>query len=348
MAHWGRDQLNYDKADKKIKEWIAEGDTTKTLNLSKLDLISGYNEYPNVVIELPKNLKYLICNGNPRLKRFPKLPKGLVGLEASNNNLITIPELPDSLETLTINNNNIKSLPKLPSKLEELDCDNNKLVRLPELPNSLVNLSCNNNVLSELPELPSELEQLLCDENMLKTLPTLSKVNLIAISCSKNEITSLPELPNTLQELNCEFNKLKTLPKLPKSLVDLGCTYNNLTSVYQEICENISDDLAHGDEDNRELVINRINKLMSNHPKHQSELKKYINSGKISKFIKDERGTNTERGILEYLNSNNLRNFNTNSLKPSNVQRKILRDRGYTRKNNPLKPGKYTLMKRRV
>ena len=347
MAQWDRKQLNYDKADEKIKEWIAKGDTSKPLDLSKLDLISGYNEYSNVVIELPKNLKYLICNHNPRLKRFPKLPKGLVELEASNNNLITIPELPDSLETLTINNNNIKSLPKLPSKLEVLECNNNKLVRLPELPNSLIYLSCNNNVLSELPELPSELQQLLCDENMLKTLPTLPKVDLIAIFCSKNEITSLPELPNTLQELNCEFNKLKTLPKLPKSLVDLGCTYNNLTSVYQEICENISDDLAAGDEDHRESVLNRINKLMSNHPKHQSELKKYINSVKVSKFIKNERGTNTERGILEYLNSSNLKNFNTNSLKPSNVQRKILRDRGYTRKNNPLKPGKYTLVKRR-
>jgi predicted transcriptional regulator len=218
-------------------------------------------------------------------------------------------------------------------------------VRLPELPNSLVYLSCNNNVLSELPELPSELQQLLCDENMLKTLPTLPKVDLIAISCSKNEITSLPELPNTLQELNCEFNKLKTLPKLPKSLVDLGCTYNNLTSVYQEICENISDDLADGNEDHRELVLNRINKLMNNHPKHQNELKKYINSAKVSKFIENERGTNTNRGILEYLNSNNLRNFNTNSLKPSNVQRKVLKNRGYTRKNHPTKPGRYRLKK---
>ena len=71
MADWERKQLNYDKADEKIKEWIAKGDTSEPLNLSKLDLISGYNEYSNVVIELPKNLKYLICNGNPRLKRFP-------------------------------------------------------------------------------------------------------------------------------------------------------------------------------------------------------------------------------------------------------------------------------------
>jgi Leucine-rich repeat (LRR) protein len=113
MAHWDRKQLNYDKADEKIKEWIAKGDTSEPLNLSKLDLISGYNEYPNVVIELPKNLKSLICVNNPRLKRLPKLPKGLVGLVASHNNLITISELPDSLKSITINNNNIKSLPTL-------------------------------------------------------------------------------------------------------------------------------------------------------------------------------------------------------------------------------------------
>ena len=42
MADWERKQLNYDKADEKIREWVAKGDTTKTLNLSKLDLISGY------------------------------------------------------------------------------------------------------------------------------------------------------------------------------------------------------------------------------------------------------------------------------------------------------------------
>lgn len=342
MADWERKALNYDKADKRIKEWVAKGDTSKPLNLSKLDLKSRYDEYPNIVIELPKNLKYLVCNDNRQLKRLPKLPKGLVGLEASYNDLITLPELPESLVILTINNNNIKSLPKLPSKLNELYCNDNKLVRLPELPNSLFYLDCNDNVLSELPELPSTLEILQCNGNMLKSLPTLHKVNLSVIECNENEITSLPELPDTLQELSCENNKLKTLPKLPKSLQRLMCTNNNLTSVYQEICENMSDELPDDDD-----AVNRINKLMSNHPKHQSELKKYINSGKILKFIKDERGTNTNRGILEYLNSSNLKNFNVNSLKPSNVQRKVLRNRGYTRKNNPLKPGKYTLQKRR-
>ena len=353
MADEMRKALNYDRADKKIKEWVAKGDTSKPLDLSKLDLKSSYDEYPDIVIELPKNLKILICCDNPMLRRLPKLPKGLVNLTVGNNNLIEIPELPDSLKILSCENNNIKSLPKLPNKLRELKCDHNKLARLPELPTSLIYLFCSDNVLSELPEIHSRLEYLNCSENMLKSLPRLPELGfLVRLYCAKNQITSLPELPNMLRDLNCEYNKLKTLPKLPKYLRELSCTNNNLTSVYHEICENMSDDIFDNNNNNNNnnnydapTAINRINKLMSNHPKHQSEIKSYIDSSKISKFIKNERGINTERHILEYLNSSNLKDFNVNSLKPSNIQRKILINRGYTRKNNSTKPGKYTLKK---
>ena len=355
MADEMRKSLNYDRADKKIKEWVAKGNSSLPLDLSKLDLKSSYDEYPDIVIELPKNLKILICLNNPMLRRLPKLPKGLVKLTVGGNNLITIPELPDSLKILSCENNNIKSLPKLPNKLRELECDHNKLARLPELPTSLIYLFCSDNVLSELPEIHSNLEYLNCSENMLKSLPRLPELGLISLDCGKNQITSLPELPKYLKDLNCEYNKLKTLPKLPKYLRELSCTNNNLTSVYHEICENMSDEIFDDNNNNNNnnnnndapTAINRINKLMSNHPKHQSELKKFIDTAKISKFIKNERGTNTDKHILEYLNSSNLKDFNVNDLKPSNVQRKILRNRGYTRKNNSTKPGKYTLVKRR-
>ena len=46
-------------------------------------------------------------------------------------------------------------------------------------------------------------------------------------------------------------------------------TNNNLTSIYQEICDNLMNDYDV-------VNANSINKLMNNHPKHQSELKKYI------------------------------------------------------------------------
>ena len=351
MADWEREALNYHKADKKIKEWVAKGNRSLPLDLSKLDLKSSYDENPNVVIELPKNLKVLICRDNPMLRRLPKLPKGLEILTVGSNNLITIPELPDSLKFLSCENNNIKSLPKLPNKLLELKCDHNKLARLPELPTSLIYLFCYDNVLTELPEIHSKLEYLNCSENMLKSLPRLPELGLVSLDCSINELTSLPELPNMLRDLNCKYNKLKTLPKLPKYLRELSCTNNNLTSVYHEICENMTDDIFNNNNNNndgpRGRAINRINKLIRNHPKHQSEIKSYIDSSKISKFIKNERGINTDRHILEYLNSSNLKDFNVNSLKPSTIQRKVLRNRGYTRKNNPTTPGKYTLQKRR-
>jgi len=351
MADEMRKSLNYDRADKKIKEWVAKGNSSLPLDLSKLDLKSSYDENPNVIIELPKNLKVLICRDNPMLRRLPKLPKGLQQLLVINNNLITLPELPDSLIEIDCRDNRIKSLPKLPNKLQYLRCDRNKLLRLPELPVRLLYLNCYDNVLTELPEIHSELENLICSENMLKSLPKLPKIGLVSLDCRANELTSLPELPDTLRELNCEFNKLKTLPKIPKSLTELYCTYNNLTSTYQEICENMSDDIFNNNNNNndgpRGRAINRINKLIRNHPKHQSEIKSYIDSSKISKFIKNERGIDTDRHILEYLNSSNLKDFNVNSLKPSTIQRKVLRNRGYTRKNNPTKPGKYTLVKRR-
>lgn len=65
MADEMRKALNYDRADKKIKEWVAKGNSSLPLDLSKLDLKSSYDEYPDIVIELPKNLKILICLNNP-------------------------------------------------------------------------------------------------------------------------------------------------------------------------------------------------------------------------------------------------------------------------------------------
>ena len=351
MANWEREALNYHKADKKIKEWVAKGNRSLPLDLSKLDLKSSYDENPNVVIELPKDLRVLICSDNPILRRLPKLPKGLEQLVVINNILITLPELPDSLIEIDCRDNRIKTFPKLPNKLQYLRCDHNKLARLPELPTNLLYLNCSDNVLTELPEIHSKLDDLICSENMLKSLPKLPKIGLESLDCRANELTSLPELPDTLRELNCEFNKLKTLPKIPKSLRELYCTYNNLTSIYQEICENMTDDIFNNNNNNnnnnnpRKRAINRINKLINNHPKHQNELKNFIRSKKIEKFIKNERGTNTDRHILEYLNSTNLKDFNVNSLNPSNVEKKVLKNRGYTKKNDPTKPGRYTLKK---
>ena len=54
--------------------------------------------------------------------------------------------------------------------------------------------------------------------------------SLIELYCNGNKLTSLPKLPNSLIELNCSYNQLALLPKLPSSLKELDCSYNQLTS----------------------------------------------------------------------------------------------------------------------
>ena len=53
--------------------------------------------------------------------------------------------------------------------------------------------------------------------------------SLIELRCYYNQLTMLPELPNSLIELSCFYNQLTFLPELPNSLEELGCGSNRLT-----------------------------------------------------------------------------------------------------------------------
>lgn len=85
----------------------------------------------------------------------------------------------------------------------------------------------------------------------LTTLDGIDLTGITELDCSFNELTSLPELPRTLVKLTCSWNNLTNLilpntlkyldcsgnnfknglPKLPKSLKILYCNNNHLTSL---------------------------------------------------------------------------------------------------------------------
>ena len=55
-------------------------------------------------------------------------------------------------------------------------------------------------------------------------------VNLRVLDCSHNYITSLPELPKSLLRLYCSYNEIRFLPEvLPENLTYLDCSHNILT-----------------------------------------------------------------------------------------------------------------------
>jgi Leucine-rich repeat (LRR) protein len=118
------------------------------------------------------------------------MPRNLIVLNCSENNLTQLPQLPQTLKILYCFGNPLSGPPKwFPDSLTMLDISGCDLEELPDrLPKSLNNLKCNNNKLYKLPEkLPSELNSL---------------------NCSYNQITELPQLPIKLLVINAKANKL--------------------------------------------------------------------------------------------------------------------------------------------
>ena len=80
-------------------------------------------------IENYENIKYIKCS-SLRLNKIPNnLPKDLLYLDCSYNNLC--------------------ELPSLPFKLKYLDCSHNKLTKLPTLPEQLKTLICHDNMFKD-------------------------------------------------------------------------------------------------------------------------------------------------------------------------------------------------------
>ena len=229
-------------------------------------------------------------------------------LDLRSLHLEYLPELPDNVKKLYCQNNWLlnmfsNSSLKLPKDLTILDCHNNQLTELPPLPKNLVELHCSSNHLTELPELPDSITILYCDGNNL---------------------TSLPELPDSCIELFCQGNKLTSLPKLPDSLTQLFCEDNKLP---KEFYTNGDEENADEDPEIMEQYINRIRPLIKKRSNLQKNLKYHITNPKREKFAIN-LGTHKNnplhrfamKNIANFMDEKNLKNINTNSLKPSNVE----------------------------
>jgi Leucine-rich repeat (LRR) protein len=139
-----------------------------------------------------------------------------------------LPTLPKSLVELYCSKNQLNSLPNLIQlpKLKILYCYYNQLTSLPDLitVKNLQILNCYNNNLILLPELTTltKLQILNCSNNKITSLPNLTKLkSLKMLYCSHNVLTSLPTLPENLEILNCYNNRLISLPTLPEALNEL-------------------------------------------------------------------------------------------------------------------------------
>jgi len=201
-----------------------------------------------------------------------------------------------------------------------LDLSVLKLTSLPALPENLKNLWCEHNNLTELPKLPDTLIDLYCGANKLSSLPPTLPANLDTLACMSNELTSIPTLPKKLRGLSCSYNKLKKLPELPMSLLYLDCDDNKLPKEY-------SRNTSLGDEDFDVDYFPRYIARVRNLQQRVDDIKTHITESKRKKFAMN-LGTHKNnplhrfamKNIANFMNENNLKNIEHNSVNPSNVE----------------------------
>ena len=112
-----------EEAQRRIDEWVREGDNTKELSLYNLGLTS--------LPPLPERLTCLNCRNN-KLPSLPPLPEGLTKLFCSDNQLTSLPALPEGLTYLYCTVNVLTSLPPLPESLTALQCSGNHIFYPPK------------------------------------------------------------------------------------------------------------------------------------------------------------------------------------------------------------------------
>lgn len=132
---------------------LLEIDLTGVVYLNLSD--SNLTEIPDGWIPVDGTLRVLDVSNN-KLIKLPKLPTGLLELNAMNN-LLTEIDLPPQLLNLFCSNNKITSFSEFPITMEDLRCSRNPLKSLPVLPPNLFSLECYNCKLESLPERPPKL-----------------------------------------------------------------------------------------------------------------------------------------------------------------------------------------------
>lgn len=152
---------------------------------------------------IPLNVRYLYLTAN-NITKFTNIPVSIVILEIALNPLIKLGSLPIKLERLNISSTRLKKVPRLPPLLIELKLANTDIEFLP-------------------PYIPNTLKKLI-------------------ISGSKIREIQEGILPDGLHELDCAGCELKWLPAMPKGLVILKASYNNIHQI-----TNWSDNLEYVD-----------------------------------------------------------------------------------------------------
>jgi Leucine-rich repeat (LRR) protein len=203
---------------------------------------------------------------------------------------------------------------------KELDINGLNLTSLPPLPENLKILFCEANNLTELSDLPDTLIDLFCGDNKLSSLPSTLPANLDTLACMNNELTSIPTLPKKLRGLSCSNNKLTRLPHLPMSLLYLDCDDNKLPKEY-------SRNTSLGDEDFDVDYFPRYIARVRNLQQRVDDLQSHSRESKRKKFAMN-LGTHKNnplhrfamKNIANFMGKENIEKFNTNSMKPSNVE----------------------------
>ena len=170
-----------------------------------------YNQI-NQLDNLPRNLINLICSNNNLLK-LNNLPSKLKLLDCSYNPLVDLDNLPISLVGLVFNNTMINNLDYLPESMLFIEGSSKELVNIDNLPNS-IKLLCLSNC--------DKLQNINCIPNKIN--------HIIITNCNNLEnIQGVPETIVTMSLINNTFLKNVTFEKTCEHLIELVCVITNHT-----------------------------------------------------------------------------------------------------------------------
>lgn len=235
-----------------IPEDIINNITNLIISDNKIKIIDDIKQFHNITLldasncnivivkECPKYIKELdlSCNKNINIDYLSVLKslRHLERLNLSNCNLNYIPEnLPISMKCIDFDNNNISQISNLAylTKLETFNIRNNKLKELNNLPNSIVEINASNNKITRIGNLIKnyiKLKKLDISNCEIDTLNSKLPLNLKMLFINGNNISKILDLGylKKLKILDISNNNLFDIYNLPRSIIELDASYNNI------------------------------------------------------------------------------------------------------------------------
>ena len=218
-------------------------------NLSELCWVD--EEFNDNVFNLPDWIMYLDLSYNSIYALYKGsshdyvLPKSLKVLNLSFNKLDFVPDnIPKGLVGINISNNTVKYIPKLPETTEVINASHNTIKWFDqELPNlQKLNLSYNHLYYFRFDRLKDKISILDLSHNQLKEITgDIIPESIKILKLAENRITKLPTLPASLEELDVSDNKLKEIPNYPVTLKVLDVNSNYIEKLGDELmaCEKL-------------------------------------------------------------------------------------------------------------